>query len=132
MADYDHEDDHEEGLNKSANDAFAQSEGYSETRFWDKLKRYAKVAGSEVIEKALWLFYAAQRPETPAWAKAVIYGALAYFILPADAIPDMVPMVGFTDDLGALAAAIGMVSLYISDDVKDKTRDKMRAWFGRV
>jgi uncharacterized membrane protein YkvA (DUF1232 family) len=117
MADYDH-------------DEFDKPDGYSESRFWDKVKKYAKVAGSEVIEKALWLFYAAQRPETPAWAKAVIYGALAYFILPADAIPDLVPLAGYTDDLGALAAAIGMVSLYISDDVKEKAREKMRAWFG--
>lgn len=105
-------------------------DGYSESRFWDKVKQYAKVAGSEVIEKALWLFYAAQRPETPAWAKAVIYGALAYFILPTDAIPDLAPLVGYTDDLGALAAAIGMVSLYISDEVKEKASRKMLDWFG--
>lgn len=117
MADYEH-------------DEFDTPADYSETRFWDKLKKYAKVAGSEVIEKALWLFYAAQRPETPAWAKAVIYGALAYFILPTDAIPDMVPLAGYTDDMGALAAAIAMVTLYISDDVKAKTRQKMRDWFG--
>lgn len=117
MADYDH-------------DEFGQPAGYSEGRFRDKLKRYAKAAGSEVVEKALWLYYAAQRPETPAWAKSVIYGALAYFILPTDAIPDLIPLTGYADDLGALAAAIAMVSLYISDDVKEKARAKMRQWFG--
>jgi uncharacterized membrane protein YkvA (DUF1232 family) len=102
---------------------------YSDTRFWDKLKRYARVAGSEVIEKALCLYYAAQRPETPLWAKTVIYSALAYFILPTDAIPDIVPMAGYTDDIGALASAIATVAMYISDDVKQKSRDKMREWF---
>lgn len=117
MADYDH-------------DEFDKPTGYSEAGFRDKLRHYAKVAGREVIEKALWLFYASRRPETPKWAKSVIYGALAYFILPADAIPDLIPLTGYADDLGALAAAVGMVSLYISDDVKEKTRRKMREWFG--
>lgn len=111
------------------NDEGRLPDDYSESRFWDKLKHYAMAAGSEVIEKALWLFYAAQRPDTPAWAKTVIYGALAYFILPTDAIPDLLPLAGYTDDLGALAAAIGMVSLYISEEVKEKTRQKMQAWF---
>lgn len=110
-------------------DSFPENTDYSEPRFWDKLKHYAKIAGTEVIEKALWLYYAAQRPETPAWAKTVIYGALAYFILPVDAIPDMVPLAGYSDDLGALASAIATVSLYISDDVKQRARDKMREWF---
>jgi uncharacterized membrane protein YkvA (DUF1232 family) len=102
---------------------------YTDNRFWDKLKRYAKVAGSEVIEKALWLYYAAQRPETPLWAKTVIYSALAYFILPTDAIPDMVPLAGYADDLGALASAIATVAMYVTDDVKQKARDKMQEWF---
>ena len=111
------------------NDELPENKDYSETRFWDKLKRYARVAGSEVIEKALWLYYAAQRPETPVWAKTVIYSALAYFILPTDAIPDMVPMAGYVDDLGALASAIATVAMYVTDDVKQKAGDKMREWF---
>ena len=85
-----------------------QHSEYSDSSFWDKVKKFALTAGKEVIEKALWLYYAAQRPETPKWAKTAIYGALAYFISPIDAIPDITPLVGFTDDLGALAAAIAM------------------------
>lgn len=106
------------------------TEEYSEESFWDKVKRYAKVAGKEVIEKALWLYYAAKAPETPQWAKSVIYGALGYFILPVDAIGDVLPVVGYSDDLGALAAALGMVAMYVTEDVKDQTRAKMRDWFG--
>ena len=41
----------------------------------------------------------------------MIYGALAYFVLPVDAVPDAIPVAGFTDDLGALAAALGTVSM---------------------
>ena len=94
------------------------------------MKKFARTAGKEVIEKALWLYYAAQRPETPKWAKTAIYGALAYFISPIDAIPDVTPLVGFTDDLGALAAAIAMTSAYINEDVKRKTSEKLLSWFG--
>ncbi|MDP2031143.1 MAG: YkvA family protein [Thiobacillus sp.] len=104
---------------------------YSETGFWEKLKNFALAAGSELVEKALWLYYAAQRSETPVWAKTIIFGALAYFISPIDAIPDAIPIVGFSDDLGAIAAAIGMVSLYITDEVKGQASQKMQDWFGK-
>lgn len=105
-------------------------DGYSDESFWEKVKKFAKVAGKEVIEKSLWLYYAAQRPETPLWAKTVIYGALAYFICPVDAIPDVIPVVGFVDDLGALAAALATVAVYINDEVKTKTSVKLKNWFG--
>lgn len=106
-------------------------EDFDHEGFWTKVRRVATRAGREVIEKALWLYYAAQSPATPAWARSVIYGALAYFVLPMDAIPDLIPVVGFTDDLGALAAAIATVSMYIDDDVKEKAKHTMARWFTR-
>lgn len=102
---------------------------FDDGSFWDKVKNFAKTAGKELIQKALWLYYAAQRSETPAWAKATIYGALAYFVLPVDAIPDIVPVVGYSDDLGAIAAALTAVSMYISDEVKEQAEEKMAIWF---
>lgn len=102
---------------------------FDEISFWDKVKNVARAAGKEVIEKGLWLYYAAQQPATPAWARAVIYGALAYFVLPLDAIPDFVPVAGYTDDLGALAAALATVAVYVTPDVKDMARAKMGHWF---
>jgi uncharacterized membrane protein YkvA (DUF1232 family) len=103
---------------------------YSETRFRDKLKRYAKSAGREVVEKALLLFYAAQEEKAPAWAKGTIAAALGYFIVPLDAIADLAPGIGYADDLGVLVLAIAAVSRYINDDVRAKTAKRMRAWFG--
>lgn len=106
-----------------------QSSGqYSEQNFWDKLKRVSVFAGREVVEKALTLFYAAQRPETPLWAKMTIYSALAYFILPMDAIPDFL-LVGYADDLGTLAAAIGAVAMSITPDIKEQASQQARQWF---
>jgi uncharacterized membrane protein YkvA (DUF1232 family) len=101
-----------------------------EQSFWDKLKKFAAQAGKEVVERALTLYYAAQRPETPLWAKAVIYSALAYFILPTDAIPDLAPIAGFTDDLGALTAALTAVALCITPEVKQEAKQKVQDWFG--
>ena len=103
---------------------------FDDGSFWNKVKHFALKAGREVIEKALWLYYAAQQPSTPAWARTVIYGALAYFVLPVDAMPDAIPVAGFTDDLGALAAALGTVSMYVTDQVKQMASEKMREWFG--
>lgn len=76
------------------------------------------------------MYYALQSTETPAWAKAVILGSLGYFIAPIDVIPDMVPVVGFADDLGVLVAALASVSLYVDDNVKQKAKNKMKEWFG--
>ena len=105
-------------------------EAYSDSGFWDKLKRYAGLAGKEVVEKALLLYYAMQEEKAPAWAKATIAGALGYFIVPLDAIADFTPAVGYADDLGVLALAVAAVATYINDDVRKKTADTMQRWFG--
>jgi uncharacterized membrane protein YkvA (DUF1232 family) len=103
---------------------------YSAPRFWDKLARAARKAGREVVEKALWLHFAAQRPETPMWAKATVYTALGYLILPLDAVPDIAPVAGFADDLGVLAVAVTTVAAYIDATVKSRTALVLARWFG--
>ena len=103
---------------------------YSEESFWDKLAKYAKAAGTEVVEKALFLYYAAQEKDTPAWAKATIVGALGYFISLIDAVPDLTPVIGYTDDLGVLVMAVATISAYINQNVRDKTKQKLTDWFG--
>lgn len=102
---------------------------FSDISYWAKLRRFARIAGREVTEKSLFLYYAVQDPRMPSWAKAVVYGSLGYFILPADAIPDVFPGVGFTDDLGVLAAAVAIVIAHITPEVKAKARDQLRLWF---
>jgi len=106
------------------------AEDFSEASFWDKLLKYAIIAGKEVVEKALWLYYALEGPDVPAWAKATIIGALGYFIFPADAIPDILPAVGYADDLGVLTAAVAAIAFYINQNVKDKAASKLIDWFG--
>ena len=103
---------------------------YDEEGFWHKMKNYSSKAGGKVIYTALKLFYALKSKDTPAWAKSVIAGALGYFILPADLVPDMVPVAGYTDDLGVLLAAIGTVAVHITDEVEAQARQRMSDWFG--
>ena len=103
---------------------------FSEQSFWQKLKDFATYAGKDVVEKALTLFFAAQRPETPLWAKTVIYSALAYFILPTDVIPDFIPLSGYADDLGTLVMALGTVTMSITPDVKASAKQTVDSWFG--
>lgn len=103
---------------------------YSEGRLRHKLLRHALAAGREVVEKVLWLYYASRRPDVPYRAKATIYAALGYFILPFDAIPDLAPMIGYTDDLLVLGAALLTIAGYVDDEVKEKTRLRMQDWFG--
>lgn len=101
---------------------------YSESSFWKKCRGAASAAGKEVLEKALWLYFAMQKEDCPAWAKAAIIGALAYFIFPADAIPDIVPVAGYTDDLSVLAGAVATVASQIDREVKRKATVKLGDW----
>ena len=103
---------------------------YTESKFWDKLKKFGKKAGSSVVYAVLLLYYTLQKPEVPKKTKAIIIGALGYFILPVDLIPDMMLGVGYTDDLGALGVALFQVAMYIDDDIKNKARVKLADWFG--
>ena len=103
---------------------------FTPPKFWTKLAPNARSIGRGAVEKALYLYYAVQNPATPKWARRVIYGALGYFILPLDAIPDLAPLIGYTDDLAVMAAALATVSFYITPEVKAQAHQKMANWFG--
>ncbi|MDD4864225.1 MAG: YkvA family protein [Alishewanella agri] len=105
------------------------SAAYSDDGFWEKVKGYAKVAGEGVLEPALKMYYAALDSNTPAWAKATMIGALGYFISPIDAIPDIVPVVGYGDDLGVLAAALATTAAHIKDEHVKRAKETLAQWF---
>jgi len=106
------------------------AEAYSEPKLFDKIMKYAKATGLELIYVVLLLFYSFMKPTTPVWAKTVIVGALGYFILPVDVIPDAIPVAGYTDDFGVLLAALLTVAFYIDEDTKVKAKVKLHDWFG--
>jgi uncharacterized membrane protein YkvA (DUF1232 family) len=105
---------------------------YSDATFWDKLKRYAKIAGMKVVYPALLLQYLLKSDQVPVKAKLILSAALGYFILPIDFIPDFAPLVGFADDLGVLLMILKQMATYITPEIKDQAREHIRKWFGEV
>lgn len=97
---------------------------YSDKGFWKKIKRFAVNIGKEALEKLLILYYCFNDPATPKKEKTIILGALGYFVMPFDVIPDLLPG-GWTDDLGVLALAFAKVAKSINDTHTQKAREKL-------
>jgi uncharacterized membrane protein YkvA (DUF1232 family) len=106
------------------------SDQYSEKSLFEKIKKVAKNAGIKVIYYVLIAYYLLQKKDLPKKEKAIIIGALGYFIMPFDLVADPTLAVGYVDDIGALALALGKVALYIDDEIKQKAKDKLRDIFG--
>lgn len=102
---------------------------YSESGLWSKVKSVAKKAGVKTIYMVLLLYYALKSPSTSIKDKAKIYGALGYFILPLDLIPDGIPFVGYTDDITALASILHSIWKNITPEIKQQALQKLDNWF---
>lgn len=101
----------------------SQHTHFEETSFWQKIGRFALRAGRSVIEKALILYFCMRDPDTPRWARGVIVGALVYFVLPVDAVPDFLPGIGFADDLGVLVTALATVLAHVKPGHRERARE---------
>jgi uncharacterized membrane protein YkvA (DUF1232 family) len=93
-------------------------------RFWLKLKRV--VARLPFAEDLLAAYYCAFDRETPHHVQAALLGAVAYFILPFDFVPDVLPVLGFTDDAAVLATAIRLVASHITSDHREAARAALK------
>ena len=102
---------------------------YSEVSFWNKIWRFAKSAGLEIITLALTLYACFRDVDTPAWAKTVIVGALGYFIFPLDQLPDIAPLIGYADDFGVLTAALAMVAAHVKPEHRTWAETKVSILF---
>lgn len=103
---------------------------FSDPAFWKKLQQYARQAGVKIVYTALLLFYAYKRKETPTWARSIVLGVLGYFLAPIDIIPDLTPIIGYTDDIGVLSFGLITIAAYVNKDVKGKARAQLTKWFG--
>ncbi|MCP5207470.1 MAG: DUF1232 domain-containing protein [Hahellaceae bacterium] len=102
---------------------------YSEKGLWHKIKNTARAAGEKTIYQVLVLFYTMREPSTPVWCKGVILGTLGYFISLIDAIPDLTPIIGYTDDITLIVAAIGTLAAYITPEIEAKAKAKTQEYF---
>jgi len=101
----------------------AREQAYVRRGFWTKLRRFA--AGLPFAEDLLAAYYCAFDRDTPFAVKAALLGALAYFVLPFDAIPDIMPLLGFADDAAILATALRMVANHIRPAHRDAAKRAM-------
>jgi uncharacterized membrane protein YkvA (DUF1232 family) len=104
-------------------DAFKRDEERVRHGFWPKVRRVA--ARLPFAEDLLAAYYCAFDRKTPLQMKAALLGALAYFVLPADAMPDILPMLGYTDDALVLVTAIRLVSGHIRDEHREAARQAL-------
>jgi len=89
----------------------ARDEAYVRRGFWAKVRRIASAL--PFVEDLLTAYYCAFDRDTPRHVQAALLGALAYFVLPFDIIPDMLPVLGYTDDAAVLATALKLAASHI-------------------
>ena len=81
----------------------------------------AKKAGKIIIQNALTL-YCTLNSDAPKWVKVIIAMALAYLVAPIDSIPDLIPVLGFSDDLGLLITVLSKIAIHIKDEYRQQAR----------
>ena len=98
---------------------------------FDKVINYATQFLGKLSTKTLYcvllLYYTYKNGAVPAFAKKIILGSIAYFLAPIDAIPDLTPVLGLTDDLGVLSFALVTIACYISDEIRITSEDKLNS-----
>jgi uncharacterized membrane protein YkvA (DUF1232 family) len=105
-------------------DRLAEDRESVRRRFWIKLKQV--VVKLPFAEDLVAAYYCAFDKETPRHVQASLLGAVAYFILPVDFMPDVLPVLGFTDDAAVLATAIRMVAGHITQQHRDAARAALK------
>jgi uncharacterized membrane protein YkvA (DUF1232 family) len=99
----------------------ARNERVVREGFARKAKRFLRhvpLAGEAVAA-----YFTMLDPRTPIWVKGTVAAALAYFIMPIDAVPDILPVLGMSDDASVIAAAVAAISAFIKDDHRQQARE---------
>lgn len=103
----------------------ARNEQLVRDKFVDTARRYLRHV--PIAEDVVALYYCVLDRQTPIWAKGVAVAALAYFVLPLDAIPDILPIIGMSDDIAVLSAALAAVSSQILPEHRARARAFLNA-----
>lgn len=96
---------------------------YSEDRFWRKIKRLGKKVGGEILRPILLLYFLLQDSRVPFKNKAYIIGALGYFIMPIDLIPDFISVIGFTDDIAVMTLLLKELKDHITPEIEERANN---------
>ncbi|OFY48950.1 MAG: hypothetical protein A2W85_14895 [Bacteroidetes bacterium GWF2_41_31] len=98
---------------------------FNDHALMEKIRFVAEKAGAILIYYALILFYLLKDKNVPARNKMVMVAALGYFILPTDLLADIIPVLGFTDDIAFLSFAVSTVSSFLTPEIKKKAMQKL-------
>ena len=113
-------------VNSASDDVSDQTmQAPDEKTFWRKMKNSVKKAGEEIAVMGIKSWLAMADSNTSVRHKAILGGALAYFVLPTDMVPDVLAGVGFTDDMAALTLAANSVGNAITDEHEAQAREKL-------
>lgn len=91
--------------------------------FWRTVRR--GVRAIPFIDEVIAAYYCAFDPKTPTRVRVILIGALAYFVLPLDTIPDVIAGLGFTDDVTVLLAALSVVRGHITAEHREAARQAL-------
>jgi uncharacterized membrane protein YkvA (DUF1232 family) len=106
-----------------ADDRFGADEADVQARFWSVAKRAARRV--PFMDEVVAGYYCALDKKTPLRAKGILVAALAYFVLPADSIPDVFVGIGFTDDIAVLTAALAAVRAHMTPAHRKAARESL-------
>jgi uncharacterized membrane protein YkvA (DUF1232 family) len=112
-----------EGLDERTARRAARDETRVQHGFWRKVKRVA--ARLPFAEDLLAAYYCAFDRATPVQVKAALLAALAYFVMPVDLVPDVLPVLGYADDAAVLATALRLVASHIRPEHRDAARQAL-------
>lgn len=110
-------------------DSRDHSDAYKPAEFLGKVVSTARTIGRTSAEKLLVMYHALRDSDTPTWAKTTLVAALGYYVFPLDAIPDFIPIVGYSDDFMVVAGALATVAYHIKPEHKERARAQAAAWF---
>lgn len=102
---------------------------FNTKKLFKYIGKYSQKMGKELVYNALVLYYVLVDEKTPKSAKKTIIAALLYFLSPIDLIADLIPIIGFSDDLPVLLMAISYLSSYITEEIKEKALLKTNYFF---
>ena len=96
---------------------------YSDTSFWQKVQSLSGTGGCELLRKVLTLYVLLKAPTTSVGLKVILIAALGYFIAPLDAIPDLIPFLGYSDDLSLVGLVLSNLSSAITPAIEQEVNE---------
>ena len=116
----------------TAQDLKRYGKHFSEASFRDKIGAVGKLLGETILLPILRAYYVITSPDTKKGEKAMIIGALGYFILPLDFLPDFLPaLLGFGDDLMVITFVLAKVKKNLTPEIEERAQDAFRKIMGR-